>query len=42
MIKCWFESCVNAYKGYTPGVRFLKKLTTVRRRKPIRLTLSYV
>ena len=25
-----------------PGVRFLKKLTTVRRRKPIRLTLRYV
>ena len=25
-----------------PGGRFLKNLTTVRRRKPIRLTMSYV
>ena len=30
------------YVTGSSGVHFFKKLTTVRRRKPIRLTLSYV
>ena len=42
-----FESyIIISFRSYkyilSPGVRFLKKLTTVRRRKPIRLKWSYV
>ena len=35
------DSLVNVMK-YRPGGRFLKNLTNVHRRKPFRLTLSYV
>ena len=39
---CTSQASTRHVREAEPGGRFLKNLTNVRRRKPIRLTLSYI